>query len=127
MPNPIIDIALIRAALQVISEFNQLDLKTVTLVDGGELLPVTDAMIDRFQITGLSNKDFVDFRFWEQCSADGVINHTERRRVTGSIRQQMDDAWEKARSEGRVVSVPAGSIPRISDDGERRGNVRDQE
>ena len=69
---PVIRIEPIKHALAIIAEFNRIDLAEVALEENGLLLPVTAAHVDSFRITGLSNKDFIDMRFWE--TAESILD-----------------------------------------------------
>lgn len=55
-----IDIAPVEAAIEVIREFNRLDLADVDLYRGDEKLPVDRKTLDGWKFIGLSNKDFLD-------------------------------------------------------------------
>ncbi len=46
-------------AVETIGRFNRLDLAEVALLKSGKLVDVDPAQIDEFELTGLSNKDFI--------------------------------------------------------------------
>lgn len=50
----------VTAALQVIAEFNRHDLGAIDLYQGGIKVEFAPAVIDRWKVTGLANKDFVE-------------------------------------------------------------------
>jgi hypothetical protein len=68
-PRTVVDLARIRAALDVIGDFNRLDLADVDFVDAGNPFPVPPETIGEFRFTGLCNKDFVELEFWNAMPA----------------------------------------------------------
>jgi hypothetical protein len=53
------ELANLREAIDVINRFNKLDLCNVTLLDNGKTVVVDASTINDFEMTGLSNKDFI--------------------------------------------------------------------
>lgn len=60
-----VDIEELYLAMAVLKRFNLMELKDVELYEDGEMISVAPEAIERFRITGLSNKDFVRVRYWE--------------------------------------------------------------
>lgn len=65
----VVDISALKLALQIIANFNALNLHNVELVDNGVPINVTPEMIDNFKFTGLSNKDFVAMEWWNDAES----------------------------------------------------------
>lgn len=64
-----IDIYPVKEAIETIREFNRLDLADVILCLGAEKLDIPPGCVERFRITGLNNRDFIDFEMWKPENA----------------------------------------------------------
>ncbi len=68
----IVHIEAVKLALHVLADFNALDLTQVELYENEKLLPITPEILDDFRFCGLSNRDFVERRWWQEGGPDGI-------------------------------------------------------
>lgn len=61
----IVPIEPVQAAIETLSQFNKLDLSQVTLTEAGQPIVVDAKLMEDFDYTGLSNKDFVALEWWK--------------------------------------------------------------
>lgn len=61
-----INIEGVKLAIEVIREFNALNLNMVDLCEDGKLIPITQAQLKEWDFVGMGNKTFVECRFWEE-------------------------------------------------------------
>jgi len=57
----------ITLALNVLENFNATDLSNAEFYENGERLEIDKDVIDYFKEIGLTNKNFVELRFWEEA------------------------------------------------------------
>jgi len=55
-----VNIAKIKEAIKIISEFNKLRLRDIEFVENGIIIEVPDKILKEWSYTGLNNKDFID-------------------------------------------------------------------
>ena len=48
-----------------LSKINKMDMKDIIWMENGVIIDTSEKVLDAFRFTGLSNKSFVDVRFWE--------------------------------------------------------------
>jgi hypothetical protein len=64
-PKQVVYIESLKLAHEVIREFNQLDLREVTLCENAQPLPITPEMLEEWRFMGLNNDTYIKHRYWE--------------------------------------------------------------
>lgn len=60
-----VDIEKIQEALEVLADFNKLDLDTLDLYEKGVIIDIDSDTKREFEFIGLSNSSFIRYRYWE--------------------------------------------------------------
>jgi len=61
----IVDIEEIKEALDVIAEFDKLNLNEVELHENGEPIQIPEGYLEEFKFCGLCNRNFIEMEWWK--------------------------------------------------------------